>query len=166
MPWEWPEKKILLLLIIIQQIRAIKYKRSLGLNYFKKLAIGLRWLYCLRSLPSKPKPKPGKASRLRNHNLRRANHKEPTRLSQRAIANLLSLLCFCLSSTQVFPVAPVSGVRWGGAQICLSARCIIVNWRQSTLSRLKKNSYLFLNYLEEFRYGAQPRKKAITRDSF
>ena len=105
------KKILLLLLIIIQQIRAIKYKRSLGLNYFKKLAIGLRWLYCLRSLPSKPKPKPGKASRLRNHNLRRANHKEPTRLSQRAIANLLSLLCFCLSSTQVFPVAPVSGVR-------------------------------------------------------
>ena len=42
----------------------------------------------------------------------------------------------------------------------------ILSWRQSRPSRVRKNFYLSLNCLKEFRYGPMLRKRAITIDNF
>lgn len=50
--------------------------------------------------------------------------------------------------------------------MCHFGMWIVLSERQSRLSRFKKNFYLSLNYHKQFRYGAWPRNRAITRDNF
>lgn len=60
----------------------------------------------------------------------------------------------------------LKGFRTGTPKACHSGTWIILSWRQWRPNRLKKNFYLSLNHLKEFRQGALSRKRATTWNNF